>query len=348
MVGPLGPDHALARRDGQRREGDGAARPRPAAPDRGCDDLEAAHRRPDRSRLLAADRVRARRLAGRRHGGEPARPGRAGEFDRENRELQERLREQHAERDRKPLLHDRRCAGQPRTGSPSTIVPPPPFTGARLVEPDLEVAARVRRLAVLLPRLGAEGQVPGDPRARRRRSELYDDALALLDEIVGRTARSHARGVYGFWPACSDGDDVVLEDGTRFCFLRQQSDYGDSRPNRCLADYVAPQGDALGAFAVGIHGADELAARYEAEHDDYRLDHGQGARRPARGGVRRVAARRGQARLVRARRDALERGPGRRALPRDPARLRVSGKPRTTARRRSCSSCWAPRKPGSS
>src|SRR5207249_6612945 len=66
------------------------------------------------------------------------------------------------------------------------------------------------------------------------------------------------------------GDDVELGEGTRFSFLRQQSAYGDSRPNRSLADYVAPARDHLGAFAVGIHGADELAARYEAEHDDYR------------------------------------------------------------------------------
>jgi 5-methyltetrahydrofolate--homocysteine methyltransferase len=76
--------------------------------------------------------------------------------------------------------------------------------------------------------------------------------------------------VYGFWTARSDGDDIVLEEGTRFPCLRQQADYGDSRPNRCLADYVAPAGDHLGAFAVSIHGADELAARYEAELDDYR------------------------------------------------------------------------------
>src|SRR5205823_1274195 len=79
-----------------------------------------------------------------------------------------------------------------------------------------------------------------------------------------------ARGVYGFWPARADGDDVLLEDGTRFCFLRQQAAYGDSRPNRSLADYVSPEGDHIGAFAVAVHGADELAARYEAEHDDYR------------------------------------------------------------------------------
>ena len=75
--------------------------------------------------------------------------------------------------------------------------------------------------------------------------------------------------MYGFWPARSDGDDVLLEDGRRFHFLRQQSAYGDSRPNKSLADVVAPSGDHLGAFAVTIHGADELAARYEAEHDDY-------------------------------------------------------------------------------
>src|SRR5207245_6947927 len=56
-----------------------------------------------------------------------------------------------------------------------------------------------------------------------------------------------------------------------FCCLRQQSASGDSRQNRCLADWLAPAHDHLGAFAVtaGI-GADELATRFEAEHDDYR------------------------------------------------------------------------------
>ena len=99
--------------------------------------------------------------------------------------------------------------------------------------------------------------------------ELYDDALALLDEITtGGLLRPN--GVHGFWAAHSEGDDVVLEGGGRFCFLRQQADYGDVRPNRCLADYIAPAGDSIGAFAVGIFGADEVARRYEREHDDYR------------------------------------------------------------------------------
>ena len=52
--------------------------------------------------------------------------------------------------------------------------------------------------------------------------------------------------------------------------LRQQTAKPDGRPNRCLADYVAPAGDYLGAFAVSIHGAEDLAGRYEAEQDDYR------------------------------------------------------------------------------
>jgi 5-methyltetrahydrofolate--homocysteine methyltransferase len=99
--------------------------------------------------------------------------------------------------------------------------------------------------------------------------ELYEDAQELLGDIVSNTVLQ-ARGVYGWWPARADGDDVAFEDGTRFCFLRQQSAYGDSRPNRSLADYVSPEGDHVGAFAVGVHGADELAARYESEHDDYR------------------------------------------------------------------------------
>ena len=97
--------------------------------------------------------------------------------------------------------------------------------------------------------------------------ELYDDAQALLREIL-QGASLRAVGVYGFWPAHAEGDDVVI-DGTRFSFLRQQADHGDGRPNRCLADYVAPADDFMGAFAVGIHGADELSARYEAAHDDY-------------------------------------------------------------------------------
>jgi 5-methyltetrahydrofolate--homocysteine methyltransferase len=52
--------------------------------------------------------------------------------------------------------------------------------------------------------------------------------------------------------------------------LRQQTVKPDGRPNRCLADYVAPDGDHVGGFAVAIHGADDLAKKYEADGDDYK------------------------------------------------------------------------------
>jgi 5-methyltetrahydrofolate--homocysteine methyltransferase len=194
-------------------------------------------------------------------------PGRIGDFDRENRELQERLRVQHAERDRKPLLPI--AAARANAQRPFfDALAEPPFTGTRIVEPDLETLTRFVDWQFFFHAWELKGKFPAildRPEAK----ELYDDALTLLAEIT-LAGSLVPRGVYGFWRAHSDGDDVLLEDGTRFCFLRQQSDYGDSRPNRCLADFVAPQDDALGAFAVGIHGADELSARYEAEHDDYR------------------------------------------------------------------------------
>jgi 5-methyltetrahydrofolate--homocysteine methyltransferase len=192
---------------------------------------------------------------------------RIGDFDRENRELQERLRVQHAERDRKPLLPIAAARANRQRVSFADLAPPP-FTGTRTVEPDLETLRRFVDWQFFFHAWELKGKFPAildRPEAR----ELYDDALELLEEIT-QAGSLVPRGVYGFWPARSDGDDVVLADDTRFCFLRQQSDYGDSRPNRCLADFVAAQGDALGAFAVGIHGAGELSARYEAEHDDYR------------------------------------------------------------------------------
>ena len=90
-----------------------------------------------------------------------------------------------------------------------------------------------------------------------------------------------AKAVYGFWPANSDGDDIILwtdESRTtelmRFPMLRQQWERVGQRDFRSLSDYVAPVGSApdyLGAFAVTAgHGCDQLAKAIEAEGDDYR------------------------------------------------------------------------------
>jgi 5-methyltetrahydrofolate--homocysteine methyltransferase len=177
------------------------------------------------------------------------------------------LREQHLERVRKPLL-SLEAARANRHRVAFDDLPTPSFTGVRRVEPEISELLDYVDWQFFFYAWELKGKFPGildNPAAR----ELYEDAQELLAEIL-RDDPFTARGVYGFWPAGADGDDIVLADGTIFPCLRQQSDFGDSRPNRCLADYVAPAGDHLGAFAVSIHGADELAAGFEADHDDYR------------------------------------------------------------------------------
>ncbi len=119
-----------------------------------------------------------------------------------------------------------------------------------------------------------------DPVVGTQARELFADAQKLLQRIVEEKLLT-ARGVFGFWPANSSGDDVLLyRDEARdevvatFHFLRQQMQKPNDQRNYCLADFVAPQEsgkrDYLGGFAVtaGI-GADELARQFEAQHDDY-------------------------------------------------------------------------------
>jgi 5-methyltetrahydrofolate--homocysteine methyltransferase len=193
-------------------------------------------------------------------------PARRAELDVTNRELQERLREQHAAKVRKPLLPLAGARANKEVVSFDDL-PAPPFTGTRIVTPELDELVPYIDWQFFFHAWDLKGKFPAildNPAAR----ELYDDALVLLDGIV-RDGSLHPRGVYGYWPAHADGDDVVAGD-TRFCFLRQQADHADARPNKCLADYFAPAGDHLGAFAVTVDGAEDLAAAHYAELDDYR------------------------------------------------------------------------------
>ena len=86
--------------------------------------------------------------------------------------------------------------------------------------------------------------------------------------------------------------------------------------------------DHVGAFAVAVHGADELVRALRGRARRLPRDHGQGARRPAGRGVRGVAARARATGVVRARRAPEERRADRRAVPRHPAGVRLPGLPR--------------------
>jgi 5-methyltetrahydrofolate--homocysteine methyltransferase len=109
-------------------------------------------------------------------------------------------------------------------------------------------------------------------------AKLHVEALELLERVIAEK-RFTARGIYGFFPANADGDDIVVwndehrsSEKTRFHTLRQQIKKESGKPNEALSDYVAPQGagkDFIGGFVVGIHGADEWAAELDAAHDPY-------------------------------------------------------------------------------
>ncbi len=197
-------------------------------------------------------------------------PVRGLQQDADNRVEQDRLREAHANRQQKRLL----TLAQTRVNReqvPFDELPVPAFTGARVVHPEIKELRTMIDWQFLFLAWELKGKYPAilkQPVAR----ELFEDANALLDQIIAEGS-FRADGAYGFWPAFADGDDIVLSgagDGIRFPMLRQQTEKPESRPNRSLADYIAPTGDHLGGFAVAIHGAEVLAAKYEAEQDDYR------------------------------------------------------------------------------
>ena len=99
-------------------------------------------------------------------------------------------------------------------------------------------------------------------------TQLFADANAMLDQIIAEKWLT-ARGVAGLWPCGRDGDDVVLDNGTRLPMLRQQVKKSRERANMCLADFIDPAGDWIGGFAVGIHGIDSHSERFQADKDDY-------------------------------------------------------------------------------
>lgn len=99
-------------------------------------------------------------------------------------------------------------------------------------------------------------------------TQLFADANAMLDQIIAEKWLT-ARGVAGLWPCGRDGDDVVLDNGTRLPMLRQQVKKSRDRANMCLADFIDESGDWIGGFAVGIHGIDSHSARFQADKDDY-------------------------------------------------------------------------------
>ncbi|XP_077481178.1 methionine synthase isoform X3 [Stigmatopora argus] len=115
--------------------------------------------------------------------------------------------------------------------------------------------------------------------------KVFDDAQQLLTRMIDNSSVT-ARGLVGFWPAQSVGDDIHVynkgdtvprdpEPITILHGLRQQvqKDVTSSEPYLSLADFVATIDsgitDYIGLFAVGVFGAEELSQQFQAEGDDY-------------------------------------------------------------------------------
>jgi len=126
------------------------------------------------------------------------------------------------------------------------------------------------------------GKYPGilkDELVGEQATELFDDAQQLLQTIFNEKLLT-AKAVFGLFPANSiNNDDIEVYDNSgkniaTFLTLRQQSKKAKGKPNIALADFVAPKEvekqDYIGAFCVSTgFGTDELAKKYEENHDDY-------------------------------------------------------------------------------
>ncbi len=127
---------------------------------------------------------------------------------------------------------------------------------------------------------GSYPKILQDEIVGKEAQQLFEDAQVQLSSIVDQ-GQLGAKAVYGFFPANSRDDDIVLyqseqrsEELMVLHHLRQQNQKPPGKANQCLSDFIAPEStglpDYLGAFAVtaGI-GLEKIVEQFEAQHDDY-------------------------------------------------------------------------------
>jgi 5-methyltetrahydrofolate--homocysteine methyltransferase len=208
---------------------------------------------------------------------------RRGEFIAENTKIQTDLVSSYRERQQKLTPYADALANRFATDWNTVQIDTPKFTGIRVLH-DYSLA-ELREYIDWSPFFMTwelKGKFPKifeDEYVGSQARELYNDANKMLDEVIAKKLLT-ANAVYGFFPAASDGDDVIIytdesrtAEKCRFHWLRQQWERKGQNDYRSLADYVAPVGtrkDYVGAFVVttGI-GSDTLTQRYKDAQDDY-------------------------------------------------------------------------------
>ncbi|MDA7916212.1 methionine synthase [Verrucomicrobia bacterium] len=217
---------------------------------------------------------------------------RRGEFIAKIDKEYETARRMHARRLSKPLLSLVDAQAKSFTSAIEDYSPPvPSFLGTRILSSNPEEGEETIHLEEVIEFIDwspffhsweLRGRYPAiltHEKYGEEATKIFDEAQTLLKEIASKKLFG-LKGVYGFFPARRDGDDVVIfknedrkEVMTRFFFLRQQTEKDTDRPYLGLCDYVsadAAKPDYLGGFAVtaGL-GMKELVDEFKANGDDY-------------------------------------------------------------------------------
>jgi len=119
-----------------------------------------------------------------------------------------------------------------------------------------------------------------DETVGKEAEKLFKDAQEMLESIVKKKLLK-AKGIVGFYPANSVGDDIKVNDehgnyAATFFGLRQQAEKELNECFTCISDFIAPQSsevqDYIGAFAVTAgFGCEEICKQFEKEMDDYKV-----------------------------------------------------------------------------
>jgi 5-methyltetrahydrofolate--homocysteine methyltransferase len=196
-----------------------------------------------------------------------------------------KLRDLHANKKATPLIKlEAARANKFAIDWPTQQLPKPKFIGRRVFKNyDLAEIAEAIDWGPFFQTWELHGAFPAilnDEVVGESARRVYSDGQMMLKKVLSNRWLT-ANAVVGFYPAASIDEDIVLyADETRtttiltWSGLRQQTSKPDGTPNRALSDYIATRSsgvnDWIGVFAVttGL-GVDKLAARFEAEHDDY-------------------------------------------------------------------------------
>ena len=212
------------------------------------------------------------------------------EYLESNTALQTKLVSSYEERKMTLVPYEEAFAKRFQTDWADIDVAKPAFTGTRTIgTSDAEIPITLEDIAAYIDwtpffmsweLAGKYPKILKDKVVGEEATKLFADARAMLKKIMDEKLFT-ASGIYGFWPANSDGDSMILysddarsQELTRFHALRQQWQRKGIEHFRSLADYVAPidsgREDYIGGFAVTTgHGCDELASAYRKDLDDY-------------------------------------------------------------------------------